>query len=48
MTNFFGSQKGAASGKRLTPAAALRVQSSVNGLPRPFGCGQARIAGNLI
>jgi hypothetical protein len=31
-----------------SPATALRVQSSANGLPRPFGYGQARIAGNLI
>ncbi|HUB95743.1 MAG TPA: hypothetical protein VL993_07495 [Stellaceae bacterium] len=48
MTNFLGSSGARARQARIiTPAAALRIQNSVNGIPRPFGYGQARIAGNL-
>lgn len=31
-----------------TPATSLRIQTSVMGLPRPIGWGQARLSGNLI
>lgn len=48
MTNFLGG--GAPKGARRvpSPASALRIQQSIAGAPRPFGYGQARIAGNLI
>ena len=48
MTNFIGGTGAKSTKKRPTPATALRVQTSINGAPRPFGYGQARLAGNLI
>ena len=49
MTNFIGSAAGKLRDKGATvPASSLRIQSSVNGTPRPFGYGQARVAGNLL
>lgn len=34
--------------QKITPAKALQVQTSLAGVPRPIGYGQARLAGNLI
>ena len=49
VTNFLLGPTASARRRRVPSAAtALRVQSSAYGLPRPFGYGQARIAGNVI
>ena len=34
--------------KSTPPATALRIQTSVLGIPRPIGWGQARLSGNLL